>query len=372
MNINLNSMVPESLVQMSTNMGVATANANGNTFMSLLDSLMAENLPGALMETTTAVNPDASVNADSFLQILGQDSNLSTVADTEDSFGEIVFKDIESTEQDEKDTDDNLAASIGVISPYLSYLPRFETEGYEVLKADDSVRILNDLINQSKPKTESAHAMKAQEQQNQPQEKVSMDILQTEFTKENSTYAEKLITHIENSRNKLKDEIDFNAGAAQKNRLMFSENKIIQVSDESSHIKSSAISQIKDKIELMVHEGINGTKEVTMELKPENLGKVSIKMFYEGNKLTVEIKALSEETNKLLMSNSQDLAKLLNKTMDSNVNVVVKHESAYAHNPLDYNQDKGQNQQKNNYTYSGNNQDDKDEDMFSQIMNSTA
>ncbi|MDF2616869.1 MAG: Flagellar hook-length control protein FliK, partial [Sedimentibacter sp.] len=113
-------------------------------------------------------------------------------------------------------------------------------------------------------------------------------------------------------------------------------------------------------------------KEVTMELKPENLGKVNIKMFYEGNKLTVEIKALNEETSKLLMSNSQELAKLLNKTADSNVNVVLKHESAYGQNPLDYNQDQGQNQQKNNYTYSGKSQDDNDDDMFSQIMKSTA
>ncbi len=372
MNVNLSGIIPGQLGQMPKNM--AAVSTKENSFINLLDSLMAENIPESLVAATSVENPDLSGKSVNLFDMIGKEMDLSKSSDlVTGAYEQIGLKEIEPTEQEKKDTDEDLIASIGVISQYLAYVPKFETDSYEVLKADDSMKVLNDLINQSKPKSYSMQSLKMQEQQNPAQEKINLDAPLTEGLKEISTYAQKLITQIENSRNKFKNEIDYNAGLAQKNKLMFSENKIIEVSDESSYIKSSAISQIKDKIELLVSERTNGTKEVTMELQPEKLGKVNIKMFYEDNKLTVEIKALNEETSKLLMSNSQELAKVLNKTVDSNVNIVVKHdETAYGQNPLDYNQDQSKNQQKNNYTYSGKNQDDNDDDMFSQIMNSTA
>jgi flagellar hook-length control protein FliK len=371
MNVNLSGMIPGQLGQMPKNMGAVST--KGISFVNLLDSMMAENIPGPAVPATTVDNPGVSGEPVNLLDMIVNGTDLKKSSDPVTGvYEQLGLKEIEITEKDKKDTDDNLMASLEVISQYLNYVPKVETDSYEVLKSDDSVKIFNDLINQSKPKSDSMQSLKMQEQQNPAQEKLTIDVPMTEGIKEISTYAENLIIQIENNRNKFRDEIDLNAGLAQKNKIMFSENKTIQVSDESSYIKSSAISQIKDKIELMVSEGTNGTKEVTMELRPENLGKVNIKMFYEGSKLTVEIKALDEETSKLLMSNSQELAKLLNKTADSNVNVVVKHESAYGQNPLDYNQDQGKNQQKSNYTYSGKNQDDKDDDMFSQIMKSTA
>lgn len=374
MNVNLNGMIPGQLGQlgqMPKNM--AAVSTKENSFINLLDSLMAETIPGTLMAATTVDNPDVSVKDVNLLEIIGKDMDLSKSSDSvTTSYEQLGLKEIEPTEKVKKDTDENLMASIEVMSQYLAYVPNLETDNYEVIKADDSMKVFNELINQSKPKSDSMQSLKIQEQ-NPAQEKINPDVPQTEIIKEISTYAEKLITHIENSRSKLKNEIDLNANLAEKNKLMFSDNKIIQVSDESSYIKSSAISQIKDKIELMVNERTNGTKEVTMELQPEKLGKVNIKMFYEGNKLTVEIKALNEETSKLLMSNSQELAKVLNKAVDSNVNVIVKHdETAYGQNPLDYDQNQNKNQQKNNYTYSGNDHDDNDDDIFSQIMNSTA
>lgn len=371
MNVNLNGMIPGQLGQMPKNM--AAVSTKENSFINLLDSLMAENIPGTLIAATTVDNPDVSVKDVNLLEIIGKDMDLSKSSDSvTTSYEQLGLKEIEPTEKVKKDTDDNLMASIEVMSQYLAYVPNLETDNYEVIKADDSMKVFNELINQSKPKSDSMQSLKIQEQ-NPAQEKINPDVPQTEIIKEISTYAEKLITHIENSRSKLKNEIDLNANLAEKNKLMFSDNKVIQVSDESSYIKSSAISQIKDKIELMVNERTNGTKEVTMELQPEKLGKVNIKMFYEGNKLTVEIKALNEETSKLLMSNSQELAKVLNKAVDSNVNVIVKHdETAYGQNPLDYDQNQNKNQQKNNYTYSGNDHDDNDDDIFSQIMNSTA
>lgn len=375
MNVNFIGMIPVQPGQMQKNFGAVST--KGSSFMNLLGSLMAENVPGAVMASAASENPEVSGADENLLEVIvGQGINLNSTTSEAgtDAYERPGIKKIETVNQDDKkDADEDLTFVLDGINQYLAYVPEFENYNYEVLKADDSVKSLNDLINQSKPKQIGTfESLKVQDKQIPAQEKIISDAPIAEGLKEISTYAQKIISEIENSRSKLKNEIDLNANLAEKSRAMLSENKIIHVSDESSYIKSSAISQIKDKIELLVKDGTKGTKEVTMELQPEHLGKLNIKMFYENNKLTVEIKALNEETSKLLQSNSQELAKVLNKTVDSNVNVVVKHESAYGQNPLEYSQEQGKNQQKNNYTYKGFNQEENDDDMFSQIMNGTA
>ncbi|MEL7649233.1 MAG: flagellar hook-length control protein FliK [Sedimentibacter sp.] len=194
----------------------------------------------------------------------------------------------------------------------------------------------------------------------------------TENSNSYSTFAKKLISQIEGSRNKLKQEIDYNAGIARSNLPDYS-SRIIQVSDVSSEIKSSVMSQIEDRIVLMVNEGTDGTKNVTMELNPENLGKVDIKMTYENNSLTVEVKAHNEETHKLLLSNSEELAKVLNKVSEGSVNVVVKNqEPLYEQSQLYYSQDRERQQQKNTYVYKSNDKDDEENNDFEQIMRLSA
>nr|WP_300090078.1 flagellar hook-length control protein FliK [Sedimentibacter sp.] len=374
MNVNFSGMIPFQPGQMPKNFGAVST--KGSSFMNLLGSLMTENVPGAVMTSAATENPEVSGADENLLEVIvGQGINLNSIKSEAmtDAYEQPGLKKIETINQDQDKDDEDSTLVLDGINQYLAYVPKFQNDNYEVLKADDSVKSLNDLINQSKPRQISTFEnLKAQDKQIPASEKISPDAPKAEGLKEINTYAKKIISEIENSRSKLKNEIDLNANLAEKSRAMLSENKIIEVSDESSYIKSSAISQIKEKVELLVKDGTNGTKEVTMELQPEHLGKVHIKMFYENNKLTVEIKALNEETSKLLQSNSQELAKVLNKTVDSSVNVVVKHESAYGQNPLDYSQEQGKNQQKNNYTYKGFNQDENDDDMFSQIMNGTA
>lgn len=374
MNVNFSGMIPFQPGQMPKNFGAVST--KGSSFMNLLGSLMTENVPGAVMTSAATENPEVSGADENLLEVIvGQGINLNSIKSEAmtDAYEQPGLKKIETINQDQDKDDEDSTLVLDGINKYLAYVPKFQNDNYEVLKADDSVKSLNDLINQSKPRQISTFEnLKAQDKQIPASKKISPDAPKAEGLKEINTYAKKIISEIENSRSKLKNEIDLNANLAEKSRAMLSENKIIEVSDESSYIKSSAISQIKEKVELLVKDGTNGTKEVTMELQPEHLGKVHIKMFYENNKLTVEIKALNEETSKLLQSNSQELAKVLNKTVDSSVNVVVKHESAYGQNPLDYSQEQGKNQQKNNYTYKGFNQDENDDDMFSQIMNGTA
>lgn len=202
--------------------------------------------------------------------------------------------------------------------------------------------------------------------------------------------SEKLITEIEGHRDQLKNKINMQAELLTANRSIHeNQDAIIKVSDESSQIKSQILSQVKDKIVFMADEGAgpdNTTKHVTMELHPESLGKVDIKMTFENNKITVEIKALNKETQKLISSNSDELVNILGKSSET-VNIVVKsndsiHEQFYNYNYTDkineqaYQDDEnGQGKHKNNYYYHEDNKDNKDnkdnedDSIFSQLIN---
>lgn len=161
--------------------------------------------------------------------------------------------------------------------------------------------------------------------------------------------------------------------------------KIITISDESTEIKSQVLAQVRDKIIILSEKGtdLNGVKTITMELQPHNLGKVHIKMISEDNKLTVEIKALNEETQKIISSNTGELKSLLNKSSEADVKIVVKpylvlkqesvhnynNEKQGKENNFYQNNDKNhQGRQKNKY-YFDDNPKQKRDDSFSQLVN---
>ncbi|MDF2536352.1 MAG: Flagellar hook-length control protein FliK [Bacillales bacterium] len=175
---------------------------------------------------------------------------------------------------------------------------------------------------------------------------------------------------------------------AAESTLVKEQNTIIKISDEASQLKPQVLSQIKDKIVFMTEEGPepgNTAKHVTMELHPISLGKVDIKMTFENNKITVEIKAMNEETQKLISSNADELAKVLGKASES-INIIVKsNESQIEHqlfnsnhseqkNEQGFNHDEQnyeQGRQKNNHNhyYHEDNNDSEDDNIFSQLIN---
>lgn len=216
---------------------------------------------------------------------------------------------------------------------------------------------------------------------------INMETVQKEKT-QMSSLAEKLIEDIEGKRDKLKNEINLHAEMLANNKtLNEGQNKIVNVSDESTQIKSQVLSQIKDKIVIMAEKGTetgDTVKHVTMELHPNDLGKVDIKMTIVNNKVSVEVKALNEETQKIIASSADELAKILSKTSEV-VNIVVKsNDLSHEHqqinyynrdvneqnnNPDDQNYDQGR--QKNNYYHSNedNKNIDDDDDTFSELIN---
>lgn len=102
---------------------------------------------------------------------------------------------------------------------------------------------------------------------------------------------------------------------------------IITVSDESSKIKN-ILPQVKEKIIIMSDNFTEGEiKSITMQLQPQNLGKVSIKLTMEEDRLIVEIKSPNKETQKILSSNINELKEMLDKT--SPVEIFVKPHGEY-------------------------------------------
>lgn len=89
-------------------------------------------------------------------------------------------------------------------------------------------------------------------------------------------------------------------------------SKIIKINDESSLIKESVMSQIKDQIVLMKS---NGIQTVTMQLTPENLGKLDIRMVFEKGNLSVEILASNPKTHSLILSNISELKSVLQNSI---------------------------------------------------------
>lgn len=200
-----------------------------------------------------------------------------------------------------------------------------------------------------------------------------------------SVQAEKLISEIEGNRENFKKEIDYNAQLLSGRQVVYGDNKIITLSDESSKIKSQVMTQVKDKIVFMAEEGKDSgnIKQVDMELQPHNLGKVKIKMIFENDKITVEIKALNEETQNILSSNIDELTKTLSKITESSISVVVKSNESpfeqhisqqYASNEQrqndNYDQEHSEHHRQRNQYYQQNNENDSEEEsIFSQLIN---
>jgi len=151
-------------------------------------------------------------------------------------------------------------------------------------------------------------------------------------------------------KNKSKVDVDYNKSIVDNKNYMFSNNnKIVEISDESSKIKTTVLSQVEDKVILMANSK-NGKQEVNMELNPQNLGKVNIKMSISSDKITVEIMALNGKTSDILLANVQELTKVLqNNFNDGTVNVIVAENSLDQYNQSNLNYNQQQNNKEQSY-----------------------
>lgn len=86
-------------------------------------------------------------------------------------------------------------------------------------------------------------------------------------------------------------------------------NVVIEVSKEPEQVQQvSVYNQITSTVKASLEEG---KKEFVMELNPESLGKVLVKLVSEGGKLTVELAAYNPKTQALLMEGSEEIRNIL-------------------------------------------------------------
>lgn len=357
MNVNLNSFlsnIPENVIITNKLSG-----SDKSSFMNMLAMMIGSK--------SDLQNPSGNSEVNlNFLELLtgSNNMNVKNLSDVNATNTE-VFNKIISDKQEKKEDDNseelvNLQNYLNIVaSSFIKTEPQFLTENLTEILNTGYVQALKP----SSMNFNSQNGLKKEDHgimQNiiSGGEMIKMaSITDTEAGKISplETSAEKLITEIQDQIDGQKNKTNLQTEIlTTDNTFAQEQNTIIKVSDESSLLKPKVLSQIKDKIVFMSEEGPepgNTTKHVTMELHPVSLGKVDIKMTFENNKITVEIKAMNEETQKLISSNSNELAKILGKTSES-VNIIVKsNELHFEHQVYNYNHSEQKNEQ-------GFNQDD--------------
>ncbi|WP_326910443.1 flagellar hook-length control protein FliK [Sedimentibacter sp. MB31-C6] len=201
--------------------------------------------------------------------------------------------------------------------------------------------------------------------------KLASELNKHKVVSEKTILKDNLVSIIETDKENFKEKINFQIEQMGISKTTYDfENKIIKVSDESSLLKSTVLTQIKDRIDLMYEEK---SQHVVMELYPKNLGKVDIKMSFENEKLTVDIMALDKETQSILMTNVKELSSILENKMDTAVQISIKNDMLqYDTNNLNSNgqQSSYQRDTKSEYYYTESNNEDNDEvGLISEMMN---
>lgn len=114
--------------------------------------------------------------------------------------------------------------------------------------------------------------------------------------------------------------------AAHLSDLYTGDRVVIKVSNDSVAEKVPAARQISEA----VVQGLkNGKQQLQVDLYPQSLGKVSVKLVSEGGMLTVELAASNPKTQSLLASNSDEIRSMLQNTTDHNsVQVAVPNQPA--------------------------------------------
>lgn len=90
-------------------------------------------------------------------------------------------------------------------------------------------------------------------------------------------------------------------------------NNADKLSDDIA-LKESVFEQIKDKVSTMK---LGDKQTVTMHLKPEELGKLDIKMVLEKGNLSIEILTSNEKAHSLILSNLSELESILKDNITS-------------------------------------------------------
>lgn|GEM_PF-2005253 len=160
-----------------------------------------------------------------------------------------------------------------------------------------------------------------------------------------------------------------NQGSTSFSDLFQNGNVVIQVSDKAADATKSASSQVVENIQSNYKAG---NSEFTIDLFPQNLGKVSVKLTSQSGVLTVEIAAANPKTQSMLMANTGEIKSILQSTVDQPVQVLQpSQDKAWYQQPDQPNhsaQQQEQQQNRDERVYLGTQESDSSADDFLSVM----
>lgn len=108
-----------------------------------------------------------------------------------------------------------------------------------------------------------------------------------------------------------------------------------------------------------------GVKEFEIHIEPANLGKIAVKILYEGTQAHVSIICSEKRALDVLGQNARDIGNVLSKNFGGETTIIVdKQETDYLNQTRDENEQANQEQQKQN----SKNQDSEDAEQFLQKL----
>lgn len=102
-------------------------------------------------------------------------------------------------------------------------------------------------------------------------------------------------------------------------RLGFSRG-VIQVADASSRLDKAPVHQVADQVRLLIDKN---RSEYELQLSPESLGRVSVRLSMNDGVMTVVLAAQSPKTQELLRAGSDEIASLLKESGAARAEVAV-------------------------------------------------
>jgi hypothetical protein len=110
--------------------------------------------------------------------------------------------------------------------------------------------------------------------------------------------------------------------ASQQTSVPYSSEKVmIRISDTPAAAKAPVSNQVANSVVQHLKEG---KQQFTVDLYPQSLGKVSVKLIAENGTLTIEIAAANPKTQSLLASSSGEIRSLLHASTGQTVEVTTQ------------------------------------------------
>lgn len=113
---------------------------------------------------------------------------------------------------------------------------------------------------------------------------------------------------------------------------------------------------------------LEGVKEFEIHIEPVNLGKIAVKVLYEGNQTTISIVCAEKRAMDALSQNVHEIGNIIDRNLGGETTIIVeKQETDYLNQTRDENEQADQNakQQKENKNQ---NQDNEDAEQFLQKL----